>query len=209
MHEDPPETTDTPEQPDGSAASEAADLSSAESSAESTVRELEDALEEARKNAERFKDQLLRKAAEFENYRKRTEAEFSSLSRNANELLLLSLLPVLDDFERFLKHAGERKEYEALVRGAELVLTKLTRTLEQHGLRQFTSAGEPFDVGLHDALLQVPRADVQPGTVVEEVERGYRLHERVLRHAKVIVSTAPPDDLRSSEGAREDQNGEE
>jgi molecular chaperone GrpE len=145
-------------------------------------------LAEARQNADQWKDQLLRKAAEFENYKRRTEAEYASLIRNASEGLLLALLPVLDDFDRTLKAARDNTDAAPLLRGVELVRAKLAKVLEAQGCTAFASAGTPFDVNLHDALLSIPRADVPPHTVVEEVEKGYMLNDRVLRHAKVVVS---------------------
>jgi molecular chaperone GrpE len=147
-------------------------------------------LEEARKSAEAFKDQLLRKAAEFENYKRRTEAEYLSLMRSASEGVLASLIPVAEDFARSLKSAADGGVNESFVKGVELIYQKLIKVLEQQGLRPFDSLGKLFDVHYHDALLQMPREDVPPGTVIEEVERGYMLHDRVLRHAKVVVSTS-------------------
>ena len=150
-------------------------------------------LEEAQKSAEQLKDQLLRKAAEFENYRRRSAEEFSGLVRNANENLLSALLPVLDDFARSLRAGKDLKDYEAFYRGVELIAGKLTRILENEGLHAFDAEGKPFDVHYHDALLQVPRPDLPPHTVIEEVEKGYMVNDRVLRHAKVIVSADTPD----------------
>jgi molecular chaperone GrpE len=147
-------------------------------------------LEEARKTAEGYKDQLLRKAAEFENYKRRTEAEYLSLMRSAGEGVLASLLPVVEDLSRSLKAAADGTVNESFVKGVDLIYQKLIKVLDQQGLRPFDSLGKPFDVHFHDALLQVPRDDVPPGTVIEEVERGYMLHDRVLRHARVVVSTS-------------------
>ena len=150
-----------------------------------------DELAEARRLADQLKDQLLRKAAEFENYRRRTEAEYASLIRSANESLIFALLPILDDFDRSLKAGKERTDAAQLLKGIELIQAKLVKTLEGEGLAPFESAGKPFDVHFHDALLQIPRNDVPPHTVVEEVARGYMLNDRILRHAKVVVSMAP------------------
>ncbi len=149
-------------------------------------------LDEARKAAEGFKDQLLRKAAEFENYKRRSEADYLSVVKNANEGLILSLLPILDDLLRSLKAGKEQKDYDSFYKGIELVAAKFSKTLESQGVAPFDSAGKPFDVEYHDALLQVPRDDVPPHTVVEEVERGYKLYDKILRHAKVIVSSTAP-----------------
>jgi len=150
-------------------------------------------LAEAQKAADSLKDQLLRKAAEFETYKRRTEGEYLNLIRNANENLLQALLPILDDLSRSLKAGKEKPDFDLFYRGIELIESKLVRTLEGEGLKAFDSEGKPFDVAFHDALLMIPRPDVPPHTVVEEVERGYMLNDRVLRHAKVIVSTEPPD----------------
>ena len=149
---------------------------------------LKEKLAESQKASETLKDQLLRKAAEFENYRRRTETEYANLIRGATENLLLALLPVLDDLSRSLKSGKEKPDFDAFYRGIELIQNKLTRILEGEGLKAFESTGKPFDVHFHDALLMVPRPDVPPHTVVDEVEPGYTLNDRVLRHAKVIVS---------------------
>ncbi len=155
------------------------------------AKDLQLKLEAAEKLAESYKDQLLRKAAEFENYKKRTEADYLNLIKNANEGLIASLIPILDDFSRSMKSGREVKEHESFFRGVELIYNKFIKLLESHGLAPFESVGKPFDVEYHDALLQMPRADVPPHTVVEEIERGYRLFDKVIRHAKVIVSAEP------------------
>ena len=150
--------------------------------------ELRNQLEEARKAADGYKDQLLRKAAEFENYKRRVETDYINIVKNANEGLILSLLPILDDLVRSLKAGKDQKDYDSFYKGVELVFAKFSKTLESQGLAAFESAGQPFDVEYHDALLQIPRDDVPPHTVIEEVQRGYKLYDRVLRHAKVVVS---------------------
>ena len=151
-------------------------------------------LEELQKAADQYKDQLLRKAAEFENFKRRSEADFGNIIRNANESLVSSLLPILDDLTRSLKAGTERQDLDSFFRGVELIHAKLLKSLEGQGLAAFDSVGKPFDVAYHDALMQVPRSDVPPHTVVEEVERGYKFNERVLRHARVVVSAAPEGD---------------
>ncbi|HSQ77124.1 MAG TPA: nucleotide exchange factor GrpE [Bacteroidota bacterium] len=147
-------------------------------------------LAEAQAMVEGLRDQLLRKAAEFENYKRRSEADFGSIIKNANESLLLALLPVLDDFGRSLGAGRDALNHDALLAGVEMIRTKFLKALEKQGVVPFESTGKPFDVDYHDALLQVPRSDMPPNTVIQEVEPGYMLHDRVLRHAKVIVSTA-------------------
>jgi molecular chaperone GrpE len=147
-------------------------------------------LEEAGKSAQAYKDQFLRKAAEFENYKRRSDAEYLNLVRNANEGLISALLPIVEDLTRSLKAGSSQADGEAFYRGVELIYQKLMKVLEAQGLAPFDSTGSPFDVEYHDALLQVAREDVPPGTVVEEIARGYKLNDKVLRHAKVIVSAA-------------------
>jgi molecular chaperone GrpE len=156
----------------------------------SPLEQLRRELEEAGRSAQAYKDQFLRKAAEFENYKRRSEAEYLNLVRNANEGLINALLPVVEDLTRSLKAGSGQADGESFYRGVELIYQKLMKVLEAQGLAPFDSPGMPFDVDYHDALLQVPRDDVPPGTVVEEIARGYKLNDRVLRHAKVIVSAA-------------------
>lgn len=157
----------------------------------SELEQLKQKVDELQKLADMYKDQFLRKAAEFENFKRRTETELANVIRNANEGLIASLLPILNDFVRSLKAGAESKDYDAFYKGVELIYTKLSKLLENQGLTSFDSVGKPFDVEYHDALLQVPRDDVPPHTVIEEIERGYKLNDKVLRHAKVIVSAAP------------------
>ena len=165
-------------------------LSQPEKGSEPAVDALQAQLAEAQAAAEGLRDQLLRKAAEFENYKRRSDSDFGSIIKNANENLLLALLPVLDDFGRSLQSGKDAQNHEALLAGVEMIRAKFLKVLEKNGVAQFVSTGKPFDVEYHDALLQVPRTDVPPHTVIQEVEPGYMLHDRVLRHAKVIVSTA-------------------
>jgi len=155
--------------------------------------------------AGQFKDQLLRKAAEFENYKKRVENEYAERIRFANEDLLMELLPVVDDFERSLKMSKNRNPSEqddVFTRGIDLIYQKLIKTLGALGMHHYEVVGKPFDPYFHDALMQMPKDDVPPHTVIEEVEKGFMLHGRVLRHAKVIVSG-------DNDRGADDQPGEE
>ncbi len=166
--------------------------------------ELQRQLEEAQHAADTNKDLLLRKAAEFENYKKRIEADVANLIKNANEGLITSLLPIISDLLRSLKSGADHKDYDSFYKGIELIHTKLMKILEARGLQPFDSVGKPFDVEYHDALLQVPKPDVPANTVIEEIERGYKLHDRVLHHAKVIVSSAP---VEQETEHRDDKDG--
>ncbi len=148
-------------------------------------------LAEAQNSIDALKEQLLRRAAEFENYKRRTREEQQALVKYGNEGLVLELLAVLDDFERSMRAGKEHPDFDSFYAGVELVQTKLLKTLEARGLKRMKAAGLPFDVDYHDALLQVPSTEVEPGTILDEIEPGYMLHERVIRHAKVTVASAP------------------
>jgi len=150
--------------------------------------------EELQKQVNQYKDMLLRKAAEFDNFKRRIENETVNIIRFATESLIDDLLPVLDDFERSLKHSKGSKDVDALLKGIELIYQKLAKVLEGRGVKAFETIGKEFSVDFHDALMQVTRNDVPPHTVIEEVEKGYMLNDKVIRHAKVIVSSAPPED---------------
>jgi molecular chaperone GrpE len=133
-------------------------------------------------------DQLLRKIAEFDNYRKRTERDFYDRVQNANEKLITDLLPVLDDMERAIDHAGQSKEIKSLLEGAELIQKKMLGVLEKQGLAYMPAVGEEFDPEKHDALLQIEKEDVESGKIVEEHLKGYTLNDKVIRHSQVIVA---------------------
>ncbi|MGA7159411.1 MAG: nucleotide exchange factor GrpE [Bacteroidota bacterium] len=152
---------------------------------------LNERIAELEKQSAQLKDQLLRKAAEFDNYKRRTENDFAALSKFAAENIIGQLVPVLDDFNRSLKSIKEKGGHDSLVKGIELIHAKFLKVLEAQGLKTMDAVGKEFNVDVHDALMQVPRADVPPHTVLEEVEKGYLLFDKVIRHAKVIVSTAP------------------
>jgi len=157
----------------------------------SEVEELNAKIVELEKNLALYKDQLLRKAADFENFKKRVEHESINLVRFANEDLLEKLLPVLDDFERSLKAMQSNNkaiDNGSIVKGIELIYNKLQKILEQYGVKPMDVVGQPFDPHLHDALQQITTNEYPPHTVVQEIEKGYLLHDKVLRHAKVIVS---------------------
>ena len=146
---------------------------------------------ELEKQVAQLKDQLLRKAAEFDNYKRRTENDFASLTKFAGENIIVQLLPVLDDFNRSLKSVKDKAENDPFTKGVELIYAKLSKALEAQGLKTMDVIGKEFNVAFHDALMQMPRADVPSHTVIEEVEKGYLLFDKVIRHAKVVVSSEP------------------
>jgi molecular chaperone GrpE len=148
-------------------------------------------MEELQKQVDQYKDLLLRKAAEFDNYKRRIENETTNILKYATESLVEDLLPVVDDFERSLKHRKESKDPDALEKGFTLIYQKLLKVLEGRGVKSFETVGKEFNVDYHDALMQLPRTDVPHHTILEEVEKGYTLNDKVIRHAKVVVATEP------------------
>jgi molecular chaperone GrpE len=156
---------------------------------------VESEMESLRAEAAQLKDQLLRKVAEFENFKRRTREEKDQLMKYGVEGVILDMLPVIDDFERSLAFGKEHPDFESMYKGVEIIYGKLLRVLENRGLRPIDAAGKPFDVDYHHAILQIPTSEVAPGTVLDVAETGYLLYDRVIRHAKVTVS-------------REDETGE-
>ncbi|MGN1354956.1 MAG: nucleotide exchange factor GrpE [Alloprevotella sp.] len=158
---------------------------SAEPQAEKTDAEK---LEEAEAEIASLKDQLLRKAAEFENFRKRTIKEKTELILNGGRRVIEALLPVLDDLERAQDNMGKATDVEALKEGVDLILSKLDKTLSGQGLKKIDTTDALFDTDFHEAIAMVPAADdSQKGKVIDCVQTGYMLGETVIRHAKVAV----------------------
>jgi molecular chaperone GrpE len=152
----------------------------------SSTEDLRGRLGEAETKRDEYLADLQRVAAEFENYRKRAAREQERLVAHAHERLVHELLPVLDDLERTLE-AAERHEEAALVDGVRLVERSLRKALEKEGLVEIETDG-PFDPHVHEALLAQPREGVEAGTVVEVLQRGYRIGDKVVRPARVIVA---------------------
>ncbi|MBC9812750.1 nucleotide exchange factor GrpE [Crocinitomicaceae bacterium CZZ-1] len=132
-------------------------------------------------------DKFLRLYAEFDNYRRRTNKEKVELIANANEKLLLDLIPTIDDFERAIANNETAEDIAAVKEGFNLIYHKFKSTLEAKGLKQMQAKGENFDSDLHEAIANVPGDETQKGKVIDDVEKGYFLNEKVIRFAKVVV----------------------
>lgn len=139
---------------------------------------------------EDLKDQNLRLYAEFENFRRRTSRERLELMESANKDTLAVLLPVLDDFDRALKNIKETQENAPILEGMRLIAQKLKETLKSKGLTEMKSTvGQTFDVETMEAITQIPSpAPEMAGKVIDEVEKGYLIGEKVIRYAKVVVA---------------------
>jgi len=168
--------------------------SQAESSAEQAKEPTpEEKIAELEAQLAEIRDQLLRKAADFENFRKRMTQEKQSSIEYANQSLLLDIIPIIDDFERAII-AGEGSEtksvsdYMGFLEGIKMIEKRFTSQLEtKWGLKRYNSAGEPFDPNLHEALMMDKSPDVSEPVVQEDFFKGYFLKERVIRAAKVKV----------------------
>ena len=135
-----------------------------------------------------LKEQHLRLYAEFENYKKRNMKERMELLKSAGSEMLISLLPVVDDFERAIKATADMVEKDPLREGILLVYQKLKIILDQKGLKPMISIGQTFDVDLHEAISNIPVEDPKmKEKVIDEIERGYTFNDKVIRHAKVVV----------------------
>ena len=158
-----------------------------------------------------WQDKLLRKAAEFENYKRRTENDQFNLINYAAESFIVKLLPIVDDFERTLEHIDDIDNNKSVKDGIKLVYEKLLKVLNDQGIKKMQTKGQPFNVDYHDALMQKKDDSVPDHTVLEEIESGYLYRDKVIRHAKVIVSeeSSASDNQISNEGSGESSTGNE
>lgn len=159
------------------------DNSAEEKTTELTV---EEQLEAAKKEVEQYKDKYLRAVAEFDNYRKRTLKEKAELLLNGSEKAVCAFLPILDDFERAI--ADKTEDVNAIKEGVQIIFNKFNKTLESLGVRKIETEGKDFDVDFHEAVAMIPgMGDDKKGKVIDCVQTGYQLNDKVIRHAKVAV----------------------
>lgn len=162
------------------------DNNETESSEESSSEEKTDSIAAAQSEAEAWKDKYIRLVAEFDNYKKRTLKEKSELILNGSEKTISSILPILDDFERALSDKTE--DPVAIKEGFELIFKKFLKTLETLGVKKIETNDTDFDVDYHEAIAMVPgMGDAMKGKVIDCVQTGYTLNDKVIRHAKVAV----------------------
>jgi molecular chaperone GrpE len=141
-----------------------------------------------------FKDRMLRIAAEFDNYKKRARKDIAEHEVRARETVLRDFLEIADNLERAIgswKEGGEQ-DIKLVQNGVDLVLRLFKSKLERYSVTAIEAKGQPFDPRVHDAISQTPSADAIPGTVLHELQKGYRVGDRLLRPATVVVAVAPP-----------------
>ena len=174
---------------------EETDKAAEENAAEETAEEKQaeeaeelDPLEKAQKENEELKTQLLYKVAEFENYRKRTLKERAELILNGGEKVITAILPIIDDMERAIENGAKTDDPEVLREGMTLIHQKFMKTLESQGVSKIDTENADFDTDLHEAVAMVPgMGDDKKGKVIDCLQQGYKLNDKVIRHAKVAV----------------------
>lgn len=199
-HESAPEDTAadteaTDEAPDDSTETEQAD----------EVEVLKQELEALQEERDELNDRLLRKTAEFENFRRRMDREKKRRHEAGKETVIELMLEVLDDFERSLDAAQDLEDsedvesaYESLKGGVEMVFRKFQDQLQSLGVEPIEAKGKPFDEQYHEAMMRQPSDEAEPGTVLQEIRKGYTMGDRVIRHSRVVVAAEPSDDNEES-----------
>lgn len=173
----------------------------AEATSENTTPDAKELLAKAEEEKAELKNQLLRVAADFENYRKRSNRDVEEARKYGIERLLRDVLPVLDNLDRALQHVQDEKN--PVITGVRMVAKQFTDILGRFGVVGFDSVGTPFDPERHEAVSQAPNADVTPGTVLSELQRGYMIHDRLLRAASVVVATTPVEPSSTNDASPE------
>lgn len=159
-----------------------------ESECEKVEDETQTKIAELEKQVADLKDKYLRQVADFDNYRKHTIKEKSELILNGGEKVITSLLPVLDDFERAEKNLSESSDINALKEGVALIFKKLLSVLESNGLKKIDTKGKDFNTDFHEAIAMIPAGkDEDKGKVIDCVQAGYMLNDKVIRHSKVAI----------------------
>ena len=182
-NEEPKAEETNTEEADNKAADTDSKTDNTDNAAES---EEADPLAKAQQEVEELKKQLLYKTAEFENYRKRTLKEKADLILNGGEKAIAAILPILDDFERAI--ADKSEDPKAIKEGVQMIFNKFIKTLEGLGVKKIETADKDFDVDFHEAIAMVPgMGDDKKGKVIDCVQTGYTLNDKVIRHAKVAV----------------------
>ncbi len=156
----------------------------------SAEEQLQEQLQQAQAEVKASQEQYLRTLADMDNLRKRTQREKEDLAKFANENILREILPVIDNLERAVEHA-DQADNKGLLEGVQMTLTQFSQVLTRFGVTPIEAMGQPFDPALHQAMGQMESADQPVNTVVQQMQKGYQLNERLLRPAFVMISKAP------------------
>ena len=184
----------------GRGSSEAREEEDTQGSEPESVEELKQALAAKTEEIKALQDKYLRLAAEFDNYKRLSQREQRDYARFANESLLKELLPIIDNLERAVRASKENQGRDGLIQGVELILKQFMETLAKFGVLPIPSVGKAFDPSRHQAVARVESNTVPAGSVVEELQRGYYLHDRILRAAMVTVAAGKNTDQGPASG---------
>ena len=165
--------------------------------AKMTKLELLEKIEELKEESKKNFDLYLRSQADIENIKKRNKKDKEDWIRYSNETLIKEMLPVIDNLEKAISHSQDENSFDALKEGVKLTLKGFIDTLAKSGLEEVKAQGEPFDPSYHQAVSQQEDNDVEVGVILEELQRGYTLNERLIRPAMVVISKGKPDDVSS------------
>ncbi|HPG05886.1 MAG TPA: nucleotide exchange factor GrpE [Saprospiraceae bacterium] len=186
MSKDPQETPDTQNGTEATMPNQETSENDSDLKQKGKKGKAEDSLQE---ELDELKDKYLRLFAEFDNYKKRTVKERLDLMKTAGQETIQSLLPVLDDFDRAKKSAESDKSAEVFSEGVAMVYKRLYHILEQQGLKSMESNGIDFNPELHEAISEIPAGQAMKGKVIDTVEKGYTLNDKIIRYAKVVVGS--------------------
>lgn len=190
MKSDSEPQSQEPSAPSANAAAESRPAEASQNAPPSSV-EPEASVEGPEAELARTKERLLRMAADFDNYRKRTRRDISDAERRVQENLLQVLVQPFDNLERAAAHADSAQDVKALAEGLRMVLRQFEDALSSVGIERIVSLGKPFDPAEHEAVQHVPTSEVPPGAVAQELRAGYRWQDRLIRPALVVVAKAP------------------
>lgn len=179
-------TVDVEQEPEEESPEESKSDKDEEENVEETIATLETEIKTAN-------ERYVRLMAEFDNYKKRTSREYERLVESANEKLMIELIEVRETFERALKHT-ENADLQSFVDGTKLIFNKFDGVLTANGLTPFAEVGDEFDPQLHDAMMKQPHPELEEDHIVDIFEKGYKLKDRVVKHARVIVSAGAPEE---------------
>lgn len=172
------------------------------------LKEMEETVESLKKEAAENHDRLLRVAAEFENYKKRAAREMNDFKKFANESFVRAMLPVVDNLDRAIESSSTDKGVNnSMVEGVNMTLKEILKVFEQFGIKRFESTGNTFDPSLHQAVMQEETDSFPENTVSKELQKGYMIHDRLLRPAMVVVSKkiAKPENRENSTQKKENE----
>jgi molecular chaperone GrpE len=172
------------------------------------IKDMEGKIESLKKEAKENHDRMLRMAAEFENYKKRATREMNDFRKFANENFVKAMLPVVDNLDRAIESSSNDKNANnSVVEGVSMTLKEILKVFEEFNVKPFESLGKPFDPNFHQAVMQEQGETYPDNTVIKELQKGYMIHDRLLRPAMVVVSKkkAEPENHQNSTQKKEDE----